>query len=51
MFDAKKYQEVFSKIHAPKDMVSKIENEIQKESKNYKSKALRVAVACIMIVQ
>ena len=50
MFDAKKYQEVFSKIHAPKDMVSKIENEIQKESKNYKSKALRVAVACIMIV-
>lgn len=50
MFDAKKYQEVFSEIHAPKDMVSKINNEIQKESKKYKSKALRVAVACIAIL-
>lgn len=49
MFDTKKYQEVFSEIHAPEDIVSKINNEIQKESKKYKSKALRAAAACIAI--
>ncbi len=50
MFDCKKYQEVFSEVHAPEDMASRVKNKIQKESKKQRSKVFRVAAACIGIL-
>lgn len=50
MFDEKKYRESFSMIHASSNLLSEIEKATYTKKEKYIPKAIRIAIACLVLI-